>query len=285
MATATPPSAGNQYAMLRKTTFQAFARLLFGIGLAIVALYAYLYLAQGSIVFQPTALADDYEFQIPVPFEEVNIPVGGAVINAIHFRQEDPQGLIFFLHGNGGNLQSWSANADYYRRVNYDVLMIDYRGYGKSSGKIESEQQLHDDVRTAWDYIVGRFEGKPIVIYGRSLGTAPATRLARDVNPDLLVLVSPFSSVLALAREQYKFVPEWLVRFPLRTDRVIGEVAAPIMLLHGDRDSLIALQHSQTLAALAGGNARLITIEGAGHDDIHLFDKYVDTLTDSLPTR
>ena len=271
--------------MLRKTTFQAFARLLFGIGLAIVALYAYLYLAQGSIVFQPTALADDYEFQIPVPFEEVNIPVDGAVINAIHFRQEDPQGLIFFLHGNGGNLQGWSANADYYRRVNYDVLMIDYRGYGKSSGKIESEQQLHDDVRAAWDYIAGRFEGKPIVIYGRSLGTAPATRLARDVNPDLLVLVSPFSSVLALAREQYKFVPEWLVRFPLRTDRVIGEVAAPIMLLHGDRDSLIALQHSHTLEALAGDNARLIAIEGAGHDDIHLFDKYVDTLTDSLPSR
>ena len=89
--------------MLRKTTFQAFARLLFGIGLAIVALYAYLYLAQGSIVFQPTALADDYEFQIPVPFEEVNIPVDGALINAIHFRQEDPQGLIIFLHGNGGN--------------------------------------------------------------------------------------------------------------------------------------------------------------------------------------
>lgn len=269
--------------MHSKTLFRLFARLLFGVGLVLIGLYAYLYLAQGSIVFQPTSLPDDYRFQIEVPFEEVSIPVDGAVINALHFRQEQPRGLIFFLHGNGGNLQSWSVNADYYRRVNYDMFMIDYRGYGKSSGKIQSEQQLYDDVRAAWDFIASRFSGKPIVIYGRSLGTAPATRLARDVEPDLLVLVSPFTSVLALAREQYGFVPEWLVRYPMRTDKVIGDVSAPVLLLHGDRDSLISLQHSRELEALAGTNARLTTIEGAGHDDIHLFDAYIDLLTASLP--
>ena len=250
--------------------------------LAIAALLLYLYVFQENIIFAGTALPADHEFSFHVPFEEVSVEVEGAMLSALHFRQESPRGLIFFLHGNGGNLQSWTSNIDYYRRVNYDLFIFDYRGYGKSSGEIGSEAQLHADVRAAWDLVAPHYQDKPVVIYGRSLGSALAVKLAREVDPRLLVLVSPFTSMVALAQQQYWFVPSSLVRYPFRTDEIITGVSVPIVLVHGDRDTLIPLQHSRELTNLAA-RSELLVIEGAGHNDIHAFADYIDGLTSRLP--
>jgi alpha-beta hydrolase superfamily lysophospholipase len=217
-----------------------------------------------------------------VPFEEVTIPVDGAAMNGLHFRQANPRGLIFFLHGNGGNLQSWTTNVDYYRRVNYDMFIFDYRGYGKSTGRIQSEAQLHADVRAAWDTIASRYRNKPMVIFGRSLGTALATKLAIDVKPNLLILVSPFTSLVAMARQRYPFLPEWLVRYPLHTDKLIADIRSPTMFIHGDEDRFIPITHSYELTRLADATAKLLVIAGAGHNDIHQFKGYLDGLTMEL---
>lgn len=251
--------------------------------LVVVGFATYLYAIQESIIFPATTLPQDHKFVFAVPFEEVTIPVDGAEINGLLFQQPNPRGLIFFLHGNGGNLDSWTSNVDYYRRVNYDMFMIDYRGYGKSTGAIQSEAQLHDDVRAAWDTIAPHYRQKPIVIYGRSLGTALAANLAIDVNPELLILVSPFSSMVAMARRQYPFLPEWLVRYPLRTDNRIADIRTPTILVHGDEDDIIPLEHSFELKSKANGQTKLLVIQGAGHNDIHRFKSYVDGLTNALP--
>ena len=251
--------------------------------LAVGAFSAYLYATQEAMIFPGTKLPGDHSFAFDVPFEEIMLPVDGAKINALHFRQPNPRGLIFFLHGNGGNLQSWTSNVEYYQRVNYDMFMLDYRGYGKSTGRIESEKQLHDDVRAAWNSVASLYDGKPIVIYGRSLGTALATRLAVHVDPDLLILVSPFTSVVAMARQQYPYLPEWLVRYPLRTDQLISKVDAPIIFVHGTADRLIAPHHSFELETLSKAPTKILVIDGAGHNDIHLFDDYLDGLTAELP--
>ena len=115
--------------------------------LMIGVFFSYLYVSQESIIFAGTTLSRDHQFAFDVPFEEITIPVSGAEISVLHFQQPNPRGLIFFLHGNGGNLDSWTSNVDYYRRVNYDLFIFDYRGYGKSTGHVQSEKQLHDDVR------------------------------------------------------------------------------------------------------------------------------------------
>ena len=146
--------------------------------LLVSAFFTYLYVSQESMIFAATTLPRDHQFVFEVPFEEITIPVDGAEINGLHFQQPNPRGLIFFLHGNGGNLDSWTGNVDYYRRVNYDMFIFDYRGYGKSTGRIRSEKQLHDDVRAAWNTIAPRYRDKPTVIYGRSLGAALAAKLA-----------------------------------------------------------------------------------------------------------
>ncbi len=247
------------------------------------AFFTHLYITQESMIFTATTLPRDHQFIFEVPFEEVAIPVDGAEINGLHFQQSNPRGLIFFLHGNGGNLDSWTSNVDYYRRVNYDLFIFDYRGYGKSTGHVQSETQLHDDVRVAWDTIAPQYREKPIVIYGRSLGAALAAKLAIDVNADLLILVSPFSSMVAMARRQYPFLPEWLVRYPLRTDKLIANIRTPTVLVHGDEDLFIPLEHSYELRGLANSPVNLLVIKGAGHNDIHQFKSYLDGLTTALP--
>ena len=241
-----------------------------------------LYFRQEQLIFPGRPLAAGYQFQFDQRFEEIRIPVAGATLDALHFTQERARGLVFFLHGNAGNLQTWTTGIDFYRRVNYDLFMLDYRGYGKSTGRIESEEQLDADVRAAWDTIAPRYRDKPIVIYGRSLGTGLATKLASEVSAQLLILVSPYSSLASAAKVEYPWAPEWLLKYPLRTDQVIGRVQMPIVLLHGRNDRRIPLANSERLAALARSPVELIVVEGAGHDDIHRFPGYLDALAAHL---
>jgi len=242
-----------------------------------------LYFSQEETIFPATRLSPDFQFSFEVPFQEMMIPVDGAEINGLHFQQPDSRGLIFFLHGNGGNLESWTTNVGYYQRINYDLFIFDYRGYGKSTGQIQSEAQLHEDVRRVWDVIAPLYPDKPIVLYGRSLGTALATKLAAAVNPDLLILVSPFTSMISMARRQYPYLPDWLVRYQFRTDEHIADVRSPIVFVHGDQDDFIPLEHSITLKERTSATARMLVIEGAGHGDIHEFQKYLDGLAMELP--
>ncbi len=241
-----------------------------------------LYVTQERIILPAPTLAADYRFQFDQPFEEVWIPVQGASLHALHFKQPNPRGVVFFLHGNAGNLVSWTTGLDFYRRVNYDLFIVDYRGYGKSTGRIENEAQLYADARAAYDAMAPLYRDKPIVIYGRSLGTALAASLARDVQPRLLVLVSPFSSLAASAAQAYPWAPEWVLKYPLRTDAIIGDVKSPILLIHGSEDKLIPLSHSERLKALARSPVELLVVPGAGHSDIHKFPVYLDGLAARL---
>jgi len=124
----------------------------------------------------------------------------------------------------------------------------------------------------------------PIVIYGRSLGTGLAAKLAADVDPQLLILVSPYSSLAAAAKDAYPLAPQWLLKYPLRTDEIIAKVKARILIVHGEQDRRLALSHAQKLAALARSPTELVVIEGAGHNDIQRFPAYVDLLAARLST-
>jgi pimeloyl-ACP methyl ester carboxylesterase len=269
---------------MSKIPLRRFLTVLFGLAATLyTAFAAAIYFQQDAMIFQGTRLPIDYQFQVEVPYEELTVAVDGASLSGVLIAQENPRGLIFFLHGNGGNIDSWTSGADYYQSVNYDMFMFDYRGYGKSTGSILSEIQLHDDIRAAWDFIAPRYAGKPIVIYGRSLGAALAAELATHVDAEKVILVSPFESMLALAKENYPILPAQLVRYPFRTDELIGKIRCPIVLVHGDRDELISISHSEALLKLAHAPKKLLVVEGAGHGDIHEFAAYIDGLTAELP--
>lgn len=261
--------------------------LLVGAGLllvAYVAVLALLYARQESLIFPGSRLPADFAFEFPVPFEEISIPVPGATLNALHFPQPEPRGVIFFLHGNGGNLEGWTENIQYYQRVNYELFIFDYRGYGKSTGAYDQPGQLMDDVRAAWQVMQQRCGDIPVVIYGRSLGAALATELATEVDAELLVLVSAFTSMVAMTRQHYPWVPPGLLRYPFRTDQIIDRARPPVVLIHGSDDRFIPPSHSYSLhSLLAEGRRRMKIIEGAAHNDIHNFEDYLGYLESVLP--
>jgi pimeloyl-ACP methyl ester carboxylesterase len=249
--------------------------------LAYGAAMAWLYLRQEQVLFKPEVLAPEHRFELGPDVHELSLAVPGATLSALHLQLPAPKGLVFFLHGNGGNLQSWFVNADFYRRAGYDLFMLDYRGYGKSSGRIESEPQLRADVRAAWDALEPRYRGLKHVIYGRSLGTGLAAGLAAEVAPELTVLVSPYASVASLMREQFPWVPTALLRYPLDTGAAVAHLATPVLLVHGQQDQLIGPQHSETLLRQQA-RARLVLVPGADHNDVHDFELYRQTMREAL---
>ena len=98
------------------------------------------------------------------------------------------------------------------------------------------------------------------------------------MHPALLVLVSPYISLTAAAKRSYPLAPEWLLKYPLRTDSVIGEVTSPVLLLHGRDDALIPSSDSEGLRTLARSPVELVLVDGAGHNDIHRFPAYLDAI-------
>jgi len=256
---------------------------------------ALIYIFQVRFLFQGQALAKNFQF---TPFEgmqEVSLASDQGLLSALHYQNSSPKGLMFFLHGNVGNLDIWVPDVDYYKKNQIDLFMLDYRGFGKSDGRIASQQQVEQDVWQAWQYIAPRYQDKklPIMIYGRSMGSYFATWLATKVTHDLLVLVSPYSSMRALIKQKLPWLPLLLLRFPLRTDLLLPQVEGRVEILHGHADTLIPLSHAQTLLTLMqtrqdqqlNQTVYLTTVEGAAHGDVHEFAQYkqrMDELAASL---
>jgi hypothetical protein len=235
--------------------------------LAYAAAVGYMWVRQEQLLFAPDVWDTHQRLELDDDVHEVFIDVPGAKLHALHMRLPNPRGVVFYLHGNTGSVQRWFADADFYRRANFDLFMLDYRGYGKSSGRIESEAQLHADVRAAWQKIAPLYAGKRRVIHGRSLGTALAAQLSATVRPELTVLVSPYSSLEALIAEMYPWVPSFALRYPLRTDRAVVQMRTPLLIVHGARDTFITPEHARRLA-LSRADAQLVVVPDAGHGNI-----------------
>lgn len=247
--------------------------------LAIGAIYAgavgWLWFRQERLLFEPDVLPADEPISADPDAREFFIEVPGARLSVAHMALPAPRGVFFFLHGNSGNLKKWFVELEAFRQANFDVVMFDYRGFGKSSGQIESEEQLHADVAAVWKHFEPLYAGKRVVISGQSLGTGLAAGLAAQLcsdghAPDLTLLVSPYSSMRALAAELYPWVPMQVLRYPLHTLEHAAKLLGPVMLIHGEKDELIPIHHSETLCS-AMRSAQLLRVTGAGHGDVHQF--------------
>ena len=240
------------------------------------------YFRQENMIFYPEALPPDFRYSFPARFEEVTLSVDGAVINALHFKNDAPKGAIVYFHGNAGNLRGWGEVALDFTRLSYDVLIPDYRGYGKSTGKIRSEATLHNDAAAAYDYLKGRYPEDQIVIYGRSIGTGIAVYLARETRPRMVILESPMFDMLDLAKYHYPFMPSWLIglilKYPMRTDLWIADIPCPVYLFHGTEDDIVPYNSSERLIKLIKRDGRLITIPGGGHNNLGDFPRYHEEL-------
>ena len=231
--------------------------------------------SQESLIFYPEILPPDYPFAFSEPFEEVTVPMEAGTLNALLFKVRNSQGVVLYLHGNAGSLSSWGTVASDFTSRGYDILIPDYRGFGKSTGNIKSEKQLLDDGMSVYRMLTKTWPEGRIIVYGRSIGTGVATFIARSGKPRMLIMESPFLSLTDLASYHYPFLPRPIIsmflRYPLRNDRWIGDVACPVYLFHGTKDNIIPLDHSVRLERLIRTPHRLIRIERGDHNDLNDF--------------
>jgi fermentation-respiration switch protein FrsA (DUF1100 family) len=180
-----------------------------------------------------------------------------------------PAGHILFCHGNGGNVGDRLIDAQLLTGAGFNVLLFDYRGYGRSTGRPD-EQGTYRDALAAKEALARQPEcDRGGVIYlGESLGGAIALELALRAPPRGLILQSTFTSVGAMARAHYPLIPSGLVPDAYPSIRRVRQLRAPLLVLHGDRDELVPLSQGQELFEAAPQPKRMHVFRGLGHNDL-----------------
>lgn len=252
----------------------------------LIILVAYLlllllaYTMQERLIFHPGKLSDGYKFDLGPEDEEIFLEtLDGERINALYFAGTSHK-IVLYFHGNAGDISSWQDVSEDFVRLGYHFFLIDYRGYGKSSGSL-SENGLYADARAAWDYItnVKHFTPESIVIYGRSIGTGVAVELASHTQAEALILEAPYTDLSSLAKQKAPlFLPSLTLRYRFDNLSKVGRVRSPIVFIHGSDDRLIPPSHSKKLFDAFQGQKKLVIIEGGSHNDLSEHSSYHEAL-------
>lgn len=231
---------------------------------AYLGILAYLYVNQRAYFFSPTG--DVWEIaEAGLTAEAVSIPVGDESVNGWYAPPAEGMPSILYLKGNSG-----SFSAEYERFVaftadGYGVLSFDYRGFPLSPGSITQDNILADAL-AAYDWLAA--QGDPVVVWGRSLGSAPATYVASQRDAEALLLETPMYSAVSVASERYPYAPVGLLMLDqFRTNEWISDVSEPVFIAHGTADTVVSVGNGERLYAEAPNPYDLWIVEGAGHGD------------------
>ncbi len=247
-----------------------------------IALFVLLYAFQENLIFFPEKLPQDYAFQFEIPFEEMSFTMhDGANLNGLLFKADSAKGLIFYLHGNAGSLRKWGSVAQPYVSNNFDVFILDYRGYGKSEGSIKSEEQLYADNQEVYNELKKRYNENEIIILGYSIGTGMAAKLASQNQPKMLILQAPYYSLLDLMNRKFPVIPDFILSYNFPTYKYLEDCNMPIIVFHGDGDKVIDYQSSLKLKEMVP-EIELITLKGQGHNGMTYNVEYLGKMNNIL---
>lgn len=191
-----------------------------------------------------------------------------------------------FFHGNAGNISDRISQVEIFKKLNLNALLIDYRGYGKSSGQIKKEEDIYLDSLAAWNYVI-KEKGVPekdIIIWGRSLGGAAAIDLAQKKQVFAVIAESTFYSVVDMAKKQYWFLPVGLVvKYKFLSNDKIKNIKVPIMIVHSRNDEIIPFEQGKRLFDNANQPKVFLEIVGGHNSGIfESYDKYIEEIDDFL---
>jgi uncharacterized protein len=242
-----------------------------------------LYFIQEKLIFFPQKLPANYKFQFDRNFEELYFKTADAkLLNGILFKADSSKGLIFYLHGNAGSLQSWGEIAKKYTDLHYDLFMLDYRGYGKSEGSISNEKQFYKDVQFVYDSLKQQYAEKKIIVLGYSIGTGPAAKLASTNHPRLLILQAPYFSLTDMMEHTFRPVPTFILKYKFETNLFLKDCAMPVVIFHGNQDEVIYYGSSLKLQKLFKPADSLITLDGQGHNGMSDNPEYLAAIEKML---
>ena len=221
------------------------------------------------MLFFPQKLDKTYQFEYEGSLEEKTIKMNdGSLLHGLLFKADSSKGLIFYLHGNGGSTGTWGRVGETYTDLNYDVFILDYRGYGKSEGIIDGQKLFFQDVQTAYDELKKDYSEESIVVLGYSIGTGVATKIASTNNPKLLIWQAPYYNLYDVVSQFYPIIPSFLLRYKFETNKYITECKIPVVIFHGNKDEIIYYGSALKLKELFKKEDTLITLDNQQHNGI-----------------
>lgn len=251
--------------------------LLISVAIAYAAVLVVVYLFQDRLVFYPevgrevAATPQAYG----LGYEPVELRTAdGETLQAWWVPAEDARGTVLFFHGNAGNISHRLDYLQMFNRMHFSTFIVDYRGYGRSTGS-PSVEGTYRDAEAAWEYLRAARSARPqdIVVAGESLGGAVASWIASRIGPRALVLLSTFTSATDLGAQVYWFLPVRLLsRLDYDNARNLGQIKAPVFIAHSRDDEVIPFSHGRRLYELAGEPKAFVEMHG-GHSEGFVFSR------------
>ena len=244
-----------------------------------------LYFLQDAILFHPVTLKNNHRYNFPEPHKELRMAVYEKdTISLINFLSTDTitKGVVLYFHGNKRNISWYNRFMPYFTRHGYEVLMIDYPGYGKSTGKL-TEEKLYDWAHRVYQMALQRFKPESIIIFGKSMGTGIAAQLASINQCKQLILETPYYDFPSVISHYLPIYPiRWMLHYELPTYRYLPKVKAPITIFQGTDDRLVTYSNAIRLKPLLKQGDEFITIEDGSHNDLFQFKELTDKLDSIL---
>lgn len=247
-----------------------------------------LYVAQPGMVFYPIGRMDQTPQDWGLAFEDVTLRTeDGVDLHAWFIPRPGARRVVLFFHGNAGNISHRGESVAVFYALGLDVLIIDYRGYGRSGGS-PSEEGLYRDARAAWGWLTEErgYTPSQVILFGRSLGAAVAAQLAAETQPAGVILESGFSSARDAAHDIFPLLSRVvLLRYRFDAAAAIAQAKSPVLVLHSPGDEIIPYRLGRQLYAAAPEPKRFVDLRG-GHNDGFLLSQpeYGRALSEFLAT-
>lgn len=244
-----------------------------------------IYTNQSKLVYFPSTNMGTNPKSVGLEYESITFySSDNTKLHAWYIPKKGADLTLLFLHGNGGNISHRIDSIKIFNSLGMNVLIFDYRGYGKSGGNA-TEQNTYDDARSAWDYLVKnkKVKAEDIIIFGRSLGGAIAANLGSTLKPRGMILESTFTSAKEFASDVYPFVPKSLIHFTYGTTKYLKDINYPILVVHSKDDDIVPYKHGEAVFKNANEPKSFLKIRGSHNQGfLQSKDIYVNSLKDFL---
>ncbi len=243
-----------------------------------------LYFLQDYILFHPVSLKNNHQYDFPEKHKDINIAVNKeSNLNVVQFFSTDTitKGVVLYFHGNKKNISWYAKYAPYFTRHGYEVWIMDYPGFGKSTGKL-TEENLYRWADYMYRFAASKFSADSIIIYGKSMGTGIAAHLASKQNCKRLILETPYYDYPSVVKQYLPFYPvNMMIHYKLPTHRYLRHTNTAVTIFQGTDDRLVNYNNAKRLKPFLKPGDEFITIEGGRHNDLFTFKETIQKL-DSL---
>jgi len=243
-----------------------------------------LYFLQDYILFHPVTLKKEYKYDFPEKHKDIDIPISeSSNLNIVQFFSTDTitKGVVLYFHENKKNISWYAKYPPYFTKNGYEVWMIDYPGFGKSTGKF-TERTLYNWADYLYNFAKKRFNSDSIIIYGKSMGTGIAAHLASLQPCKRLILETPYYDFPSLVKQYFPVYPvNWMLHYKMPTYLYLEKITAPVTIFHGTNDNVIRYSNAERLKKFLKPSDQFITIKNGAHNDLFTFKETVEKL-DSL---